>query len=225
MQNLADRIRAVRKKLGINQQQLADILGCSDGKIKGWEQGNTLSMKPLDIFTLEKKFGFNQEWLENGEGEMMTSQGDLLLKDIAQVTAIIDGNLSIPYYKDIQASAGHGCINGECISTQITISRDMLPFARSNYIEAIRVSGNSMSPTIEDEYIIFIDKNDTEPLNGKIYVVFLCDEVYVKRIFIEPKSKSIVLSSDNPIFPQLKADCEDFRIIGRVIASMSISKL
>ncbi len=82
-----------------------------------------------------------------------------------------------------------------------------------------------MSPTIEDEEILFVDKIDTNPKDGKIFVVLLCDEVYVKRLFIEPKTKEIFLQSDNPIFPKLKVDCEDFKIIGRVIANMSITKL
>ena len=217
MEKLADRIREVRKKLGVNQVELGAILGCTDGKIKSWEQGRIDNMKAKDALVLENRFGFSQAWLMDG-------QGDLLLKDISTVKNLLEDNLSIPFYKDINASAGYGCTNGECLSTNITISKDMLP-SFSNKIEAIRVSGNSMTPTIEDEDIIFIDKNQVEPVNGKIYVLFLCDEVYVKRIFIEPKSKEIILNSDNPIFPQIKADCEDFKIIGRVIANMQIAKL
>lgn len=224
MQNLADRIKAVRKKLGVNQAELGEILGCTDGKIKYWEQGQTDTMKARDALILQNKFGFNQDWLMEGKGEMILETGELLLKDINTVRNLLDDNLEIPFFKDINASAGHGCTNGECVATNITISKDMLPTHAKN-IEAIRVSGNSMHPTIEDDDIIFIEKSQENPINGKVYVMLLCDEVYVKRIFIEPKSKEIILSSDNPIFPQLKADCDDFRIIGKVIAKMQISKL
>lgn len=224
MEKLADRIRYVRKKLGMNQQELADVFGSTDGKIKGWEQEKTDSMKAKDALLLQNKFGFNQEWLMDGTGEKMLKRDELLLDDIQTTVNLLDKNIVIPFYRDINASAGHGCTNEECKGTNITISKDMLP-SFSNKMEAIRVSGNSMTPTIEDEDIIFIDKNETEAINGKIYVLFLCDEVYVKRVFIEPKSKEIILNSDNPIFPQIKADCEDFRIIGRVVANMQIRKL
>lgn len=224
MQNLADRIRAVRKKLGINQVELGDILGCTEGKIKGWEQGKTLTIKPKDTVLLESKYGFNREWLENGEGDMMINQGDLVLNDISTISAMLNGNISIPYYKDINASAGYGCTNGECKPARITLIASMLPVSGKN-IEAIKVMGNSMSGTIEDDDVIFINKDDCEVQDGKIYVVYLCDEVYVKRLFTEPKTKAIILKSDNPLFPQLNADCDDFKVIGRVIANMQISKL
>lgn len=224
MKSLSERIKIVRKKLGVNQIELGEILGCTDGKIKYWEQGQTDKIKARDALILQNKFGFNQDWLMEGKGEMMLETGELLLKDIKAVKNMLDDNLDIPFYKDINASAGYGCSNGECLSTNITISKDMIPTVSKN-IEAIRVSGNSMYPTINDEDIIFINKDSQEPQNGKIYVVFLCDECYVKRIFIDPKTKDITLNSDNPIFPVLKVDCEDFRIIGQVVANMKISKL
>jgi len=224
MENLADRIKLLRKKFGVTQEQLADVLGCSDGKVKAWEQGNTKNIKPKDSLKLAKHFKVSKEWLEDGVGEMIRSESDLLLDDITQTAALLDNSISIPFYKDIQASAGHGCENGDCTPTNITISKDMLP-TLSDSIEAIRVTGNSMQPTINDEDVIFIDKNSTDVIDGKIYVVYLCEEVYVKRIFKQHKTKEILLKSDNDIYPDIMADCEDFRIIGKVIADMQIKKL
>ena len=214
MRNLADRIKAVRKRLGMSQQELADVLGCSDGKIKGWEQGNTMNIKSRDSLFLTKKYGFNQEWLEDGKGEMMSIQGDFLHP--------FNEKFKIPYYKDIET---YNNDKEQTKSLDISIAKDMLSFVSSHNLESIRITGNSMSPTIEDEDIVFIDKDDLEPGNGKIYLVLLCDEFYIKRVFLEPKSKEITLKSDNPIFPKLKADCDDFKIIGRVIANMKISKI
>ena len=224
MKELSDRIKLIRKKIGVNQQGLADILGCTDGKIKGWEQGKTKTIKYKDMMLLTNKYGFSQEWIEDGKGEMMINKGDLLLKDIAATAAMLNSNISIPFYKDINASAGYGCTNSECEPSYITLDPSMLP-SMSTHIDAISVMGNSMSGTVEDEDIIFVDKNDTQPINGKIYVVYLCEEVYVKRLFIDPNTKKIILQSDNPLFPQFEADCEDFKVIGRVVANMNISKL
>ncbi|MCX6076023.1 MAG: hypothetical protein NTW78_03960 [Campylobacterales bacterium] len=225
MQDLSDRIKMVRKVIGVSQQGLADIIGCTDGKIKAWEQKTTLVMKPKDILVLVNKYGFNYEWLEDGTGDMLQVDGDITLKDIATITSMLNKSISIPYYKDIHASAGYGCTNGNCKPSYISLSPDMMPNKSSDAMDAIRVTGNSMSPTIEDEDVIFIDKSDITPKDGKIFVVYLCDEVYVKRLFIEPKTKEIFLHSDNPLFPKMETDCEDFKIIGRVIANMQITKL
>lgn len=217
---LEDRIRAVRKKLGVNQQGLADIIGSSDGKVKAWEQGNTLTIKSKDILLLSNKYGFNPEWLEYGTGDMMLDKGELLLADIARTEALLSDTIAIPYFTDVISTA-----DGKPHDhSYIKLMQDFLP-KHSKELEAIRINGNSMDPTILDQDIIFVDKEEREPVNGKIYLVFLCDEVYIKRIFIEPVTKEILLKSDNPIFPQFKADCSDFKIIGRVIANMHITRL
>ncbi|WP_373070670.1 XRE family transcriptional regulator [Sulfurimonas sp.] len=222
MQSLADRIRAVRKKLGMSQQELADVLGCSDGKIKGWEQGNTMTIKPRDSLFLAKKYGFSQEWLEDGKGEIMLNTGDFSLKVKNLSDAPFNNSFSIPYYKDMEHyNSDENSVN----SIDISMAKDMLELISSENIEAIRVTSNSMNPTIKEGDVIFIDKDDVKASNEKIYLVLLCDEIYLKRVFIEPKSKEIILNSDNLIFPQLKADCQDFRILGKVIAKMNISKV
>ena len=224
MKTLSERIKLIRKITGLTQEQLATLLGCTDGKVKAWEHGKTLTMKRNDINTLSNEYGFNHDWLEHGEGDMMINEGDLLLRDIAITASFLNDGISFQYYKDIHASAGFGCSNGDCKPKYITLASNMIQTI-SKDVDAIKVDGNSMMPTIEDEDIIFVDKNDTDPVNGKIYVIYLCEEVYVKRLFIEPKDKSIFLKSDNPLFPQINPDCSDFKIIGRVIANMKISKL
>jgi len=41
----------------------------------------------------------------------------------------------------------------------------------------------------------------------------------------DQSNKSLILKSDNPHYPQFTITCEDFKIIGRVIANMSIQNL
>jgi phage repressor protein C with HTH and peptisase S24 domain len=226
MDKLSDRIKLIRTKTGMSQEDLAEVLGCSDGKIKGFEQGRTKEIKPKDALLLQNLYGFSQEWIMTGTGSMMIDQDALLLKNIQATVNLLDNTMQIPFYEDISASAGYGCINGDCAAAtmHISISRDMVPSSSRN-IDAVKVRGSSMEQTLHDGDVIFVDKNDTTIHDGKIYVVYLCDEIYVKRAFIDPKSKEILLHSDNPLFPTVKVDCDDFRIIGRVISNMQIKKL
>lgn len=223
--NLADRIRMIRDTFGLNQEQLANILGTSIGVPKGWEQGKTKTIKAKYSVILATKFKLNREWIENGKGEMRTNENDDLLKDISLVSNTLSVDVvNIPFYEDINASAGTGCINGECQPSYIQLLPNLLP-TKSKKIDAVKVTGDSMIGTIADGDIIFIDKNYTIPVNGKIYVILLHDEVYVKRIFKNPNSESLILKSDNPVYPQFEINHDDLKIIGKVVANMNIKEL
>lgn len=224
--NLAARIKQIRETFGITQEQLGEILGTSIGVPKAWEQGKTKTIKPKYSLILSEKFHISKEWIETGRGDMRIDH-DADLQDISLIADILHGNKStvrIPFYEDIRASAGTGCVNEECKPSYIQLLPELLP-TNSKSIDAVKVDGDSMTGSIEDGDIIFVDRNDTAPVNGKIYVVYLCEEVYVKRLFKDPNSKKLILKSDNPVYPQFEASCEDFRIIGRVVVGMNIKEL
>jgi len=91
--NLAERSKKIRKKFGLNtQQELANILKCSVGKIKAYEQGNTLNFKSADMQILKNTFKLNQTWLEDGTGEMLLVEA--LLKDIDDMAFVVNNHLS-----------------------------------------------------------------------------------------------------------------------------------
>jgi len=101
MISIADRSRAIRNTFGLNtQQDLADVLGCSLGKIKAYEQGTTKRFKPADIMILKEKYNLNQEWLEFGTGEMILTSSQKLLKDIEDMSFALNENIS-SYVKEI----------------------------------------------------------------------------------------------------------------------------
>ena len=101
MISIADRSRAIRNTFGLNtQQDLADVLGCSLGKVKAYEQGTTKRFKPADIMILKEKYNLNQEWLEFGTGEMILTSSQKLLKDIEDMSFALNENIS-SYVKEI----------------------------------------------------------------------------------------------------------------------------
>jgi phage repressor protein C with HTH and peptisase S24 domain len=229
---LQDRIKMISKEFGANQEDILKILrdngiDCSIGTIKGWWQGKTKSILPKYSIILSKYFKINRQWLEDGLGEMKLSDdtSSVSLNELSLIAhTLSEDSIAIKFYEDIRASAGNGFLNGECKPSYINLLPELLP-TKSKNIEAVKVDGDSMTGTIEDGDIIFIDKNYTTQLNGKIYVVLLCDEVYVKRIFKDPSNGKLILKSDNPVYPQFEANCDDFKIIGKVIANMKIKEL
>lgn len=75
-----DRIKELRKSLGLTQQEFADKLNIKRGAIANYEVGRNI---PIDavISLICKEFNVNEEWLRTGEGEMfqqMTEKEKLL---------------------------------------------------------------------------------------------------------------------------------------------------
>lgn len=75
-----DRIKELRKSLGLTQQEFADKLNIKRGAIANYEVGRNI---PIDavISLICKEFNVNEDWLRTGEGEMfqqMTEKEKLL---------------------------------------------------------------------------------------------------------------------------------------------------
>ena len=67
--SVGERLKLIRQKLMLSQQDLANILNVNQKTISHWEQArNEPSIKALR--TLCSKFNINLNWLLTGEGEM-----------------------------------------------------------------------------------------------------------------------------------------------------------
>jgi repressor LexA len=120
----------------------------------------------------------------------------------------------IPYFSDIQASAGFDCYNNSAtIKEYIEVPKEL---AKKHNI-AITVNGDSMEPEIKNNDIIIVDTCDIEQVNNKIVVINYKDVMYLKKIVKE--NNDIFLVSINPYYPKIKIkDKEDLKIIGRLIS-------
>ena len=86
-------------------------------------------------------------------------------------------------------------------------------------LSAIKVRGDSMSPTLDDGDDIMVDGSDAaDRLRDGIYVLRLDDALNVKRIAMNPADGRLTIRSDNPAYPSFP-DCDPARIqiIGRVV--------
>lgn len=69
METINDRIRTLRKSLGLSQTDFAAKLGCGRGAIKNIEELRT-EARPEFIDLLCRIYTVDPIWLETGEGEM-----------------------------------------------------------------------------------------------------------------------------------------------------------
>lgn len=70
-----ERIKQLRKHLGLNQSDFASRLGVSQSAVAAWELG---TRNPMDavIQSICREFNVSERWLRSGEGEMFLPQDD-----------------------------------------------------------------------------------------------------------------------------------------------------
>lgn len=70
---MQERIKDVRKELGLNQTEFGQRIGVAQTTVAGWELG-TREIPDIAIRAICREFGINEIWLRTGEGEMHAAQ-------------------------------------------------------------------------------------------------------------------------------------------------------
>ena len=122
---------------------------------------------------------------------------------------------------DLGASAGPGAVAGdETNARSVGMDRVWLRKISSspNALSMIRVTGNSMEPTLADGDDIMVDGSDAgSRLRDGIYVIRIDDALMVKRLELG-KNKALAVRSNNPDVADLKnVDLARVAIVGRVV--------
>lgn len=130
------------------------------------------------------------------------------------------GSIHIPL-RDVYASAGPGAeVFDEAPKDFLSFSRHFVEaWGRSHtHVEAIRVIGDSMEPTIMNGAIVLIDRADRTLVEGRIYAFRTPDGLRLKR-FQRAIDGAVLLVSDNDIYAPERIAAEDMnelRVAGRV---------
>lgn len=205
------RIRELVDKSGLSVRELARRIGVSNVSIGKWLHGqNVPSGRALDSFC--SYFDVSPSFVLFGEGG--GNQG---------TSAFAADTISIPLY-DVSASCGSGAIvdSPESIIRSIRVSKEFLrryaPAANPNSLNIISITGDSMSPTIEDGDSVIVDTSDKIVRRDGLYAVQMNGMLFVKRIQILPTGLRII--SDNPHYPPIEVSGQDtFVVIGRCYAA------
>lgn len=219
MENIGQRIKELRKMLGLTQKEFANRIGKSTISIAKWEAGD----RTPDESTLKliaKEFGVSEEWLKTGEGE-------ILVKGLPASGE--DEYIEIPLY-DVYASAGTGIINYQEAPKPIKIdewfARMVLGLSSTNGLFLVKAYGDSMHPTIKSgdfligrfwEYEGFL-------LEGAVYILRIGNELFVKRFRRDRANKKLIFSPDNPNYEDIvipEEEQENLVIIGRILKNLA----
>ncbi|MBI5598922.1 MAG: helix-turn-helix transcriptional regulator [Deltaproteobacteria bacterium] len=215
MLTLGDRIKYIRDDiLKINQSAFADMLGFSRiATISDYEKNK----RNPDISTLCKIANLSSislDWLLTGKEPIFISGAEKSpgANDIGK-PIYFEEYMTVEVYPMASSGRPREFPKGEAIGAVSVPKRDF-----KAGVVAIRVEGESMSPTILDGAIVGIDTTDRHLLSGKLYAVWLNYEgVTIKRVFVYPDR--IVLKPDNPTFPETAiptGSAGDEFIIGKI---------
>lgn len=209
------RLRSERERVGLSRDQVVTHISYSRSTLQQWEAGST--EPPISaIEKLARLYKASPQYLIFG------TDGDTLPPEPTSTSD--DEYHYVPYFRGVIASAGGGKFSDGVIGTD-----DFLAFRKEwinrtsltvSQLVAINTDGDSMFPTIPENATVLIDKSKNTAKDGRIYVVRIGNQLYIKRIQWLPTGLRLI--SDNTIYDPidlLKADLDssDIEIYGQVV--------
>lgn len=216
-------LKKYREQKEMTIKKLAEISGISHGAIGEIERGKN-NTKPATIMKLAKALELSPEettelFAATLPQELQSSYKDSLQSNVKPVN---DGLIDLEVRA--KASAGNGFINFE--EGIYTKSVRKNGFNSDCYL--IEVVGNSMEPVIQDGSYIVVDPHQCEYVQGKIYVVTLEEETYIKKVEVNEELGLTILKSVNPKYDDIyvtKEKISELKIMGRAVQFILEGKL
>lgn len=240
LSSLSQRLRVAMAEQGLTQSALADKAGISQTAVQKLTSGNARST--TRIFELAEALNVSPQWLAHGQGDMRISDVDQLIKkntnpksDIssAPFKATVwegmnepDGQefVNIPLI-DVEFSAGPGrceLVDDETFSLIFRRYSLRKMGVSAQDARLVRVSGDSMYPTLSDGDIVGINTSEKSIRDGKTYAICHDDMLRIKTLVSRP-GEIIIRSLNRELYPDEIIDAPNFhknvRIIGRVFWS------
>lgn len=208
------RFRQVRKCLKMTQTAFGEKIGKTMRSVQEYERG-TRNITDGVLLNLQETFNVNPNWLRTGTGSMFLEE-----KSNVKIEPVSNQYVEIKEYPTVKASAGYGCMINEEISKPYYVHASLVSNKECEMI--ISVTGNSMSPTLEenDKILITSDyESISKPKINKIYVIHTDNATFVKR-YKQKKGDEYIFSSDNKEYGDIKLNIYDSanRVIGKVKA-------
>ncbi|MFP3352285.1 S24 family peptidase [Pseudoalteromonas sp. SIMBA_153] len=195
-----------RSKLSFSQKSIADFLGMSSKQVGRWESEIAI---PADKLSLLAELGFDVNYILTGNRSPNSSQPDLVVVPQYDLTLFASGGALV--------IAEHPIARFE-LSTRWLQQNNL----HNKKLTVVPVRGDSMEHTLYDGDLTLVSLID-DPTDARegVCVLRFDDEIFVKRIQYDFKSKGYNITSDNSAYSGFFVDADDinsgrFSVLGRV---------
>ena len=238
-----DRLKEARQRANLTQAQLADAIGIAKTTVTGYERGNSEpDIKKIEqimsVLKVDANFLFQDEMVKHGgftkklsyteerfieRFRVLDSYGRQAIEAVMNVEYDRCANIeksrlemrqiSMLVYND-PAAAGVP-LYAESDFDRINFPEDEVP-PQADF--GVRISGDSMEPTIHDKQIVWVKRQETI-INNRVGIFMLDGGTAVcKRAEMAENGHVARLISDNPLRSNIEgSELEGLRVVGEVI--------
>jgi len=214
----SDKLKQKREELGLNQQELAELIGVSKQAYFKWEKGLSKPTK-ANIAKLENVLkvpsGYLSEDLisslykqltEPNQEKAITYVRDLISSQ--KVVSIVEKRSEYHVYEKLSAGIG-ASIYGDLVY-DIVYYNEELPHDFASWVD-----GDSMEPTYQNGEVALIRETGFD-YDGAVYAVVWNSQTYIKKVYCEEDGLRLV--SINKDYPDKFAPFdENPRVVGKIV--------
>lgn len=203
---LSDKIKELRSELGKTQLEFSKALGIATSTFQYYERGER-DIPASVVSSLITTFGVNPLWLLSNKGQMF----DIMAFD----SKVPNDFVTIPLVNS-RISAGAGLLPQEGVESCMCFRKDWIGRkGDAQNMSLIRVSGDSMEPTLSTGDIVLIDHSRNFINDFGMYAISVDDSILIKRL--QPFSGKVQIISDNSKYPPIIVDAQDLIINGKAL--------
>lgn len=214
----SDKLKQKREELGLDQQELAELIGVSKQAYFKWEKGLSKPTK-ANIAKLENVLkvpaGYLSEDLisslykqltEPNQEKAITYVRDLISSQ--KVVSIVEKRSEYHVYEKLSAGIG-ASIYGDLVY-DIVYYNEELPHDFASWVD-----GDSMEPTYQNGEVALIRETGFD-YDGAVYAVVWNLQTYIKKVYCEEDGLRLV--SINKDYPDKFAPFdENPRVVGKIV--------
>lgn len=213
-----DKLKQKREELGLEQQELAELIGVSKQAYFKWEKGLSKPTK-ANIAKLEKVLKVPEGYLsedeisslykqltEPNQEKVITYVRDLVSSQ--KVISIAEKRSEYRVYEKLSAGIG-ASVYGD-LDYDVVYYNEELPHDFASWVD-----GNSMEPTYQNGEVALIRETGFD-YDGAVYAVVWDSQTYIKKVYREKEGLRLV--SINKDYPDKFAPFdENPRVIGKIV--------
>lgn len=213
-----DKLKQKRQELGLEQQELAELIGVSKQAYFKWEKGLSKPTK-ANIAKLEKVLKVPEGYLSEDEISSLYKQltepnqekAITYVRDLVssqKVISIAEKRSEYRVYEKLSAGVG-ASVYGD-LDYDVVYYNEELPHDFASWVD-----GNSMEPTYQNGEVALIRETGFD-YDGAVYAVVWDSQTYIKKVYREEEGLRLV--SINKDYPDKFAPFdENPRVIGKIV--------